>query len=117
MPAPLSMDLRRRILHALQNTSATHREIAERFNVGVATVGRIARRYRETGSVTPKPRGGGRPPRITESDREQLLAWFQAEPNLTQQDIADRFADMGRPMSQQAVSRGLRRLGIAHESQ
>lgn len=115
MSAPLSADLRRRILAALDAGEGSQRHIAQRFRVGRATVERLVRRVRETGSMDPKPHGGGQRPRLVETDREQLLAWLEADPDLRQEDIADRFKQMKRPMSQQAVSRGLRRLGITRK--
>lgn len=115
MSTPLSADLRRRILAALDAGEGSQRQIAQRFRVGRATVERLVRRVRETGSIDPKPHGGGQRPRLVETDREQILAWLEADPDLRQEDIAERFEQMKRPMSQQAVSRGLRRLGITRK--
>ena len=41
MPAPLSLDLRNRIVAAWENNEGTWDEIAERFAVGVASVDRL----------------------------------------------------------------------------
>lgn len=114
MPAPLSLDLRRRILAALE-AGASQRQVAKRFQVGLATVERLVRRVRLTGSPAPKPRGGGRRATVAETDRELILRWVQAEPDLTQAEMAGRFGALGRPVSQQAVSRGLRRLGVTRK--
>jgi transposase len=115
MPAPLSLDLRERILGALLSADATQKEIALRFCVGKATVGRLARLYRETESVAPKPHAGGRIPLLSLSDYNQVVDWYDKEPDLTQQQIASRYESMGRPMSQQTVSRSLRRLNITRK--
>lgn len=55
MPAPLSLDLRKRILEALLTSGTSQKKIALRFCVGKATVERLARLHRETGSVAPRP--------------------------------------------------------------
>lgn len=109
------MDLRHRILAALKAGERSQSQVADRFQVGTATVERLVRRVRETGSPAPKPHGGGHPPAIGEADREIILEWIGAEPDLSQEEMARRFAALGRPMSQQAVSRGLRRLGITRK--
>lgn len=115
MSAPLSLDLRRRILAALEAGEGSQRQIAERFRVGRATVERLTRRLRLTGSLEPKPHGGGQKPRITEADRELILGWLRSEPDLTQEEMVRRFGALGRPVSQQGVSRGLRRLRITRK--
>ena len=107
------MDLRQRIADALRS-GQTYRHVAKRFSVGTTTVERIAKRVRLGQSLAPKPTGGS-VGRITAADRDMLLGWLEAEPDLTQQRIADRLTAMGRPVSQPAVSRGLRRLGITRK--
>ncbi len=89
--------------------------VAERFQVSEATVERLLRLKRDTGSLDPKPHAGGRTAQITEADREALLATFERAPDTRQADLADQFAADGRPVSQQTVSRALRRLGITRK--
>lgn len=115
MSAPLSSDLRQRILAALEAGEGSQRQVAERFRVGRATVERLVRRVGQTESLLPKPHGGGRRPAITEADRERILGWLRAEPDLTQEEMAKRFEALGRPVNQQTVSCGLRRLGITRK--
>ncbi len=112
---PLSLDLRRRIVDAYDAAEGTQAALAARFRVGQATVERLVRLRRETGALKARPHGGGRAAQITEADRDGLLASFEKEPDLRQMDLADRFAAEGRPVSQQTVSRALRRLGITRK--
>jgi len=61
----LSLDLKRRIVKAyLFKRSGTYAETAAFFEVGEATISRLLRRYRETGDVKNKPRGGNNPRRV-----------------------------------------------------
>ena len=60
----LSLDLRRRIIDAYDNGEGTQARLARRFKVGKATVERLVRLRRETGSVEPRPHGGGTGPLI-----------------------------------------------------
>src|SRR5262245_895704 len=66
-----SLDLRRRMVDAyLAEKSGTYKQTAALFGVGEATVSRNLRRYRETGDVLYKPKGGNVPRRVD-------LAWLR----------------------------------------
>jgi transposase len=68
-----SLDLRRRLVEAYQGKqSGTYEQTAELFGVGEATVSRLLRRFRETGDVEYKPRGGNNPRRVD-------LVWLRAQ--------------------------------------
>ncbi len=112
---PLSLDLRHRIVAAYERRGSTQAQIAQRFEVGQATVERLVRLKRETGSLDPKPHAGGPTLRVTEADREPLIQTFGQEPDVRQQDLADRFAAKGRPMSRATVGRALKRLGVTRK--
>src|SRR5262249_57610272 len=58
----LSMDLRQRVVAASDRGEGTPREIAARFAVSLAWVYRLLQRRRQTGSIAPKPHGGGQRP-------------------------------------------------------
>lgn len=70
MPAPLSLDLRQRILVAWQNGEGIWDEIGERFAVGVASVKRLVRRFRKSNSVAPLPHASGVPAKIGDEGLE-----------------------------------------------
>lgn len=59
MPAPLSDDLRRRVVDAVKE-GASYKEAAVRFGVGEASVSRWMRLDRETGDVRRRVMGGRR---------------------------------------------------------
>ena len=59
---PYSMDLRERVVAACDEGGATRERIAARFSVSVSWIRDLMRRRRETGSIAPRPRGGGRAP-------------------------------------------------------
>jgi transposase len=58
MGKPLSVDLRRRVVGAIEAGMST-REAAERFSVSKAAAGEWARLKRATGDVLPLPQGSG----------------------------------------------------------
>lgn len=106
-----SLDLRERVLAAVA-AGATHAQAAERFAVGVATVGRWVRRQRTTGSVAPSPRPG-RSPRIGPSQVPRLAAQVAAHPDAT---LAEHCAAWegatGVRVSPAAMCRTLRKVGL-----
>ncbi len=72
MPNP-SLDLRRRVVEAYRSQkSGTYEQTAGLFGIGEATVGRLLRRFRETGDVLYKPKGGNNPRRVD-------LDWLRKE--------------------------------------
>jgi len=111
MPAALSMDLRKRIVAAYADGGATQEEVAARFDVGVASVGRLWARHRDGESLAPKERTG-RPPRLAEAIEEDLRALLEEEPDLPRWMYAERLSDRtGVSASVATVGRVLKKLG------
>src|SRR5215472_16858124 len=69
---PYSQDLRQRIVDTVQRGEGTIREIAERFLVSASFVTRLLQLHRSSGSVEPRPHGGGNPAVLTPEDLERL---------------------------------------------
>lgn len=114
MPAPLSADLRRRVLDAAR--SATAPAVATRFGVSVSTVHRLRRLDREFGSVEPRTHGGGHMPLVTDDDRLLFDGYLAENPSMPHATIARRFeADTGRAISRQTVQRMLARWRVTQK--
>lgn len=111
---PIPIELRRRIVDAYTSGFAsTYEEAAELFDVGRATVSRVLRRYRETGDVYPKPRGGDRRRLL---DLEWLEKHAREHPDARLVDRADAFeAERGRRVDLAAIWNGLRKIGWTHK--
>ena len=56
------MDLRKRVVAARMEDGQSMGMIAERFRIPKGTVQNILERFRETGSLAPKPQNAGRKP-------------------------------------------------------
>lgn len=110
MPAPLSADLRERILAACRTDSI--RTVARRFRVATTTVHRLASR----GTIEPKPHGGGPRPSLTDADRPRFEAYLTENVSMTHAEMAARFrTDTGRSVSRQTVQRHVRRWGLTRK--
>ena len=103
------MDLRERVLRAVDGAEGTQAEVAERFAVSLRWVQKLLRLRRETGSAGPRAHGGGRPAKFLGSGLERLKRQVEQHPDLTLQDLLDR---CGVAASIMAVHRALVRLGF-----
>ena len=102
------MDLRERVIRACDQKVGTQDEIAELFGISVPWIKKLLRQRRETGSIAPKPHGGGWTPKFHGAKLEQLKALVQQDPDATLAELLDRSGVKGSIM---AVHRALERLG------
>ena len=91
MANALSVDLRRRVVAAVEG-GASRRQAAARFGVGVSSAIRWVAQSRQTGDLAPKQRGGRRPSRI-DGHADLIMAWVDAEPDLTLPEIATKLEE------------------------
>src|SRR5258705_12638191 len=106
---PYSQDLRKRILETVQRGDGSLRQIASRFLVSVSFVTRLLRLHRGTGSLEPKPHGGGNPAVLGPEDLERLRELIRQQPDATLEELRQR---LGASCSTMTISRALRRLGL-----
>lgn len=107
-----STDLRERVVAACDACDATREQIAARFSVSVPWVRKLSRRRRETGSIEPQPRGGGRAPAFDGEAAGRLREAVRDDDDATLGELA-RAA--GVTCRASAVHRALARLGITRE--
>ena len=72
MTKALSLDLRVRVVAAVERDGLSRRQAAARFGIGVSTAVKWLRRWRESGSVAPGRPGGRRPKTIRGAHAEWL---------------------------------------------
>jgi transposase len=106
---PYSQDLRQRILKTIQRGDGSVRQIARRFLVSASFVTRLLQLHRSTGSLEPRPHGGGNPAVLTPEDRERLRELIRQQPDATLEECRQR---LGLSCSTMTISRALRRLGL-----
>ena len=73
MARPYSMDLRERVVQAVEQEGLSRHQAADRFGIGIKTAIDWVCRHRATGSVAAKPMGGCRPKKIVDQYRDWLL--------------------------------------------
>ena len=114
MTAPLSADLRRRLVRVVEAGSSA-RKAAQRFEVSASAAIKLVRRVRETGSVTPARIGGYRKPLL--AGHEDLLRELTAaKPGITLAEIQAALTERSiRAGSLTTIWATLRRLDLRHK--
>jgi transposase len=109
---PYSLDLRERIVAAVDRGEHSLRQIARLFAVDLSFLVRLLQRRRATGSVQPKPHGGGPPPKLNADAVRRLRALVREQPDATLTELRDR---LGVPCHIATIARALHRHGITRK--
>src|SRR6516164_6067554 len=109
MPKSLSVDIRERVIEAVQ-AGASRREAAERFEISASAVVKWLQRWRDHGVCVAKPRGGSRS--ILEDHAERILALVDEQPDRTLDELVAAMHKRRIPGSRSALWRFLNRHGI-----
>jgi transposase len=88
MAAALSADLRSRVIAAVDGGASRH-AAAQRFEVGVATVIRWLRAWRDEGRSTALPMGGDVRSHRIEAFGDAILAAIKAQKDITLAELAE----------------------------
>ena len=114
MPAPLSMDLRRRIVEAVEAGSSI-RAAARRFAISPSAAIKLMQRVRATGSPAPERYGGHRRP-VLEPDRTDIERLVALKPDLTLAELQDRLQRRCQvTVGLSTLHKTLHRLGLRHK--
>jgi|SRR5579871_2167662 len=110
MTRPLSNDLRKRVVAAIED-GASCRSAAARFGVAVSSAVKWSQRYRSTGSVAPGKMGGYRK-RVLEPHRAFIVERIRQTPHLSLHALKAELAGRGMKVSHNTVWLFLRREGL-----
>lgn len=114
MPAALSVDLRRRVVAALEQGLSCS-QVAERFGVSPASASRWRARLSRHGSVAAAPMGGDRRSASLEEHAPVLLDHVAQTPDLTLSELKGRLSRRGVKTSLSAIARLLARHGLTYK--
>jgi putative transposase len=103
MAKSYSVDLRERVVAALEREGLTHREAGERYDLAPSTVGNWERRRRETGSVAPSQMGGQKPKTIRGEHRDWLIARCRERDFTLRGLVAELAAERGLKVDYRSV--------------
>lgn len=113
---PYSEDLREKIVAAYDRGEGTVDEIAAQFSVNRSTVQRYRDLARSTGSVAPKPHGGGPARSMTPQASELLLRLLAERNDRTDREYAEALKQKtGLRVSRRTINREWQRLRITRK--
>jgi len=107
--AAYSQDLRQRVLDAIARKEGSLRQIARRFVVRLSFVVRLLQLHRRTGSIDPRPPGGGHPAALGPDDLERLQELVRQQPDATLDELRQR---LGASCSLTTIWRALEKLRL-----
>jgi transposase len=113
MPRAYSLDLRERVINAVERDGLTCGEAARRLEVSVSSAIKWVRRYRQTGLRDHIGTGGHRPSMV-KPEREWILSLVASETDLTLARVSERLlAERGVRADAPMLSRFLKSEGIS----
>lgn len=110
---PLSLDLRIRIMDA-HDAGLKSQDIADLYGVGIATVKRLIRLRRDTGSLE-AGKSTGRTPILDDTAQSLMQAWLREKNDLTLGELQERLKASNYNVCVSAIFRRLKALGLTHK--
>ena len=114
MGQPLSMDLRARLLAAI-DAGMSCRAAAVRFGVAASTAIRWQAQRQSTGSFAPKPQGSDTRSRRVEERCEEILAVWEARKDITLDELRLELTGMGLSVANSTLHRFVTRHAITRK--
>lgn len=108
----LSMDLRERILQALEQGEGTQQAVADRFRVSLGMVKKLVRLRNKHGDIGPRYWVCGRKPKIQTHHREELRRLLAGKPDMTLTELRDA---IGVDCTIQAIHHVLADMGLTYK--
>jgi transposase len=111
-----SLDLRQKVVAAVQRGDSTIEEVAASFGVGQTFVKKMLRQHRETGDLSPLPHGGGHVPRLSAKHLKMLRVEVARRPDKTVEALRQHMAEQAKvSVSAPTISRALSRLDLSRK--
>ncbi len=111
-----SLDLRKRIVEAIERGVGTKRAIATLFGVNESFIYKLLRQKHERGDIAPLPHGGGAHAKLTEPARVLLAELVGQTPDATLEELGEELKKKARvKVSPSTVCRGLQALGLTRK--
>lgn len=114
--AGYSLDLRERIISAVERGDQTNRAVALRFEVHESFIYKLLRQQRAVGHLAPLPHGGGHTAKLQAEQLAVLAALVAQTPDATLAELATQVQrQTGVQVSDTTVWRGLQTLDLTRK--
>ena len=114
MSGPYSMDLRERLVHAVEVEGSSRRAAAKRFGVAASTAVEWLKRVATTGSAAPGQMGGHKPKAIAGAHRDWLVERCR-QGDFTLRGLVGELADRGLEVDYHSVWDFVHAEGLTHK--
>ena len=114
MSSALSIDLRQRVVHAVE-TGASRHQAAERFGVSLASASRWCGQFAREGHVAAKPMGGDQRSHRIEAHAGLIVSLYETQPGIYLRELQTTLAEHGVCVAQSSLSRFFKRHGITRK--
>ena len=114
--AAYSLDLRERIVEAVERRVGSKRTIANLFGVHESFIYKLLRQKRERGAIAPLPHGGGAQAKLSAEQRQVLPDLVTATPDATLDELRGQLKKRTRvAVSLSTVCRSVQALGLSRK--
>jgi transposase len=114
--AAYSLDLRQRIIDAVEKGDKPKREVAGIFGIHESFIYKLLRQKRERGDIAPLPHGGGGEAILKQEHLRLLTDLVAASPDATLSELREQLKKKGRLEAGIAtIWRGLEALGLSRK--
>ena len=115
MTKPYSMDLRERVVAAVEQEGMSRHQAAARFGVAISSAIRWVARFRKTGSAAPSKMGGYKPKTLRGEHAAWLIARCQEKDFTISQLIEELWDIRGLKVDRRSVWEFLHLHGLSHK--
>ena len=113
MGKPASLDLRERVIFAVEQEGMSRNRAAARFGVAASSAIKWVARYRATGSAAPAQMGGYKPKTLRAGHAEWLIARCRDRPFTISQLVEELQAERGLKVDRHSVWEFLHAEGLS----
>jgi transposase len=107
------IELRERVVRAVERREGTIERVAKLFMVGTTFIYKLFRQKEETGSIAPKPHGGGIKPMLDAPKLESLRQLVEEQPDATLEELQHKLQEQAQVKpSLPILCRALQKLGL-----
>lgn len=111
-----SVDLRERIVEAVERQVGSKRKIADLFGVHESFIYKLLRQKRDRGDIAPLPHGGGAQAKLSAEQRKVLPELIAAPPDATLDELRGQLTKTTRvEVSRSTLCRSLQVLGLSRK--
>jgi transposase len=107
------MDLRDRVVAAVEQEGLSRNRAAARFGVAVSSAIKWVALFRQTGSVEPRQMGGYKPKKLREAHAEWLIARCREKPFTISQLVVELQQERGLKVDRRSVWEFLHAQGLS----